>query len=220
MSSTKWIASRTAIARWRSRQSVHAKVSRATPARYASSRIMAAGRRRAKRRRHRRPSHSRCGGDDVPRSARNGHDGDSCDGPRGKDAGSRSALDADEDRGGQPHPGDRIRHLHRVVRYAGRKGDRCGNYVTSAQDQRKVASALDAPNTTIPCRRLQWRCQRADAWPTARSPGAHFAPPGFDPGMKLAVLSGDPGAKGPYVVRLQFPAGYSFPFTGIGRREP
>jgi quercetin dioxygenase-like cupin family protein len=38
-----------------------------------------------------------------------------------------------------------------------------------------------------------------------------FAPPGFDPGMKLAVLSGDPGAKGPYVVRLQFPAGYRFP---------
>src|SRR5207244_1203865 len=38
-----------------------------------------------------------------------------------------------------------------------------------------------------------------------------FSPAGFDPGMKLAVLEGDPGAKGPYVIRLQFPAGYRFP---------
>jgi quercetin dioxygenase-like cupin family protein len=38
-----------------------------------------------------------------------------------------------------------------------------------------------------------------------------FSPAGFDPGMKLAVLEGDPGAKGPYVLRLSFPAGYRFP---------
>jgi quercetin dioxygenase-like cupin family protein len=38
-----------------------------------------------------------------------------------------------------------------------------------------------------------------------------FKPDGFDAGMKLAVLDGDPGAKGPYVVRLSFPAGYRFP---------
>ena len=38
-----------------------------------------------------------------------------------------------------------------------------------------------------------------------------FRPPGFDPGMKLAVMHGDPGVKGDYVVRLQFPAGYRFP---------
>lgn len=38
-----------------------------------------------------------------------------------------------------------------------------------------------------------------------------FPRPGFDPGMKLAVLQGDPGKKGPYVLRLQFPAGYRFP---------
>ncbi|HEY7574296.1 MAG TPA: cupin domain-containing protein, partial [Thermoanaerobaculia bacterium] len=36
--------------------------------------------------------------------------------------------------------------------------------------------------------------------------------PGFDPGMRLAVLHGDPmGASGPYVVRLAFPDGYRFP---------
>ena len=38
-----------------------------------------------------------------------------------------------------------------------------------------------------------------------------FKPEGFDPGPKLAVLEGDPGAKGAYVVRLMLPAGYRFP---------
>ena len=38
-----------------------------------------------------------------------------------------------------------------------------------------------------------------------------FAVPGFDPGMKLAVVNGDPGKSGEYTVRLQFPAGYRFP---------
>jgi quercetin dioxygenase-like cupin family protein len=38
-----------------------------------------------------------------------------------------------------------------------------------------------------------------------------FTPTGFDPGMKLAVMHGDPGKKGDYVVRLMFPAGYRFP---------
>src|SRR5688572_11549611 len=38
-----------------------------------------------------------------------------------------------------------------------------------------------------------------------------FPRPGFDPGLKMAVLQGDPRAKGSYVVRLQFPAGYRFP---------
>ena len=38
-----------------------------------------------------------------------------------------------------------------------------------------------------------------------------FMPAGFDPGMKLAVINGDPGKTGEYTVRLQFPAGYRFP---------
>ncbi|HUQ98056.1 MAG TPA: SgcJ/EcaC family oxidoreductase [Gemmatimonadaceae bacterium] len=38
-----------------------------------------------------------------------------------------------------------------------------------------------------------------------------FEPPGFDPGVKLAVLHGNPSAKGDYTVRLRFPAGYRFP---------
>lgn len=35
--------------------------------------------------------------------------------------------------------------------------------------------------------------------------------PGFDPGAKIAVLHGNPGAKGDYTIRLQFPDGYKFP---------
>ena len=37
------------------------------------------------------------------------------------------------------------------------------------------------------------------------------APPVLPKGAQLAVLSGDPGATGPYVVRLKLPAGYAVP---------
>jgi quercetin dioxygenase-like cupin family protein len=36
--------------------------------------------------------------------------------------------------------------------------------------------------------------------------------PGFDPGMEIAVVHGDPSAEaGDYTIRLKFPAGYRFP---------
>lgn len=35
--------------------------------------------------------------------------------------------------------------------------------------------------------------------------------PGFASGAKLAVIHGDPGSTGAYVIRLQFPDGYEFP---------
>ena len=38
-----------------------------------------------------------------------------------------------------------------------------------------------------------------------------FSSPGFDPGVKMAVLHGNPGAKGDYTLRLRFPAEYKFP---------
>lgn len=44
--------------------------------------------------------------------------------------------------------------------------------------------------------------------------GLTWAPlsvPGFDPGARIAVLHGDPGAKGDYTIRLEFPDGYRFP---------
>ncbi len=35
--------------------------------------------------------------------------------------------------------------------------------------------------------------------------------PGFAPGMKIAVVHGDPSVAEPYTLRLSFPAGYNFP---------
>jgi quercetin dioxygenase-like cupin family protein len=35
--------------------------------------------------------------------------------------------------------------------------------------------------------------------------------PGFDPGLKIAVINGNPDATGPYTLRLNFPKGYRFP---------
>jgi len=37
------------------------------------------------------------------------------------------------------------------------------------------------------------------------------APPALPKGAQLAVLSGDPGAGGPYVIRMKLPAGYQVP---------
>jgi len=37
------------------------------------------------------------------------------------------------------------------------------------------------------------------------------APPALPPGAQLAVVSGDPGKEGPYVVRVKMPAGYTVP---------
>jgi uncharacterized protein (TIGR02246 family) len=95
------------------------------------------------------------------------------------------------------------------------KGTDAGNYVTIWHKiNGKWRVALDAPNTTIPLpaaaaapmemANVQILANTALTW-------NDFAPPGFDPGMKLAVLSGDPGVAGHYVLRLQFPAGYRFP---------
>src|SRR5574341_204813 len=35
--------------------------------------------------------------------------------------------------------------------------------------------------------------------------------PGFPPGMKIAVIYGNPDSAGPYTLRLSFPDGYRFP---------
>jgi uncharacterized protein (TIGR02246 family) len=97
------------------------------------------------------------------------------------------------------------------------KGTDAGNYVTIWHKiNGKWRVALDAPNTSVPLPAagsgaasmgmgdVKTLASSALTW-------SDFAPSGFDPGMKLAVLEGDPGAKGHYVIRLQFPAGYRFP---------
>ena len=40
---------------------------------------------------------------------------------------------------------------------------------------------------------------------------APITPNGFDEGMQIAVVNGDPSAEGPYTLRLSFPDGYEFP---------
>jgi ketosteroid isomerase-like protein/quercetin dioxygenase-like cupin family protein len=96
------------------------------------------------------------------------------------------------------------------------KGTDAGGYVTVWHKiNGKWRVAIDAPVTSAPLpdaaaaaapmdAKVQELANSALAW-------SDFNLPGFDPGVKLAVLSGDPGAKGPYVLRLQFPAGYRFP---------
>jgi quercetin dioxygenase-like cupin family protein len=92
------------------------------------------------------------------------------------------------------------------------KGTDAGNYVTVWHKiNGKWRVALDAPNTTTPLPAAPMAMANVQMMANSALTWTDFAPPGFDPGMKLAVLSGDPGAKGPYVVRLQFPAGYRFP---------
>jgi uncharacterized protein (TIGR02246 family) len=95
------------------------------------------------------------------------------------------------------------------------KGSDAGSYVTVwHKNNGKWQVAIDAPVTSVPLpappaatatmANVQTLANSALAW-------SDFMPAGFDPGMKLAVLQGDPAAKGPYVIRIMFPAGYRFP---------
>ena len=90
-----------------------------------------------------------------------------------------------------------------------------GNYVTIWHKVNgKWRVALDAPNTTSPLPptpAAPMAMAETAIMPASAIKWNDFQLPGFDPGVKLAVLSGDPGSNGPYVLRLQFPAGYRFP---------
>ena len=96
------------------------------------------------------------------------------------------------------------------------KGSDSGNYVTIWHKiNGKWMVALDAPNTSTPLPAAPAVTPMEAGSPQTIAGSAltwtDFAPAGFDPGMKLAVLRGDPSAKGSYVIRLMFPAGYHFP---------
>ena len=96
------------------------------------------------------------------------------------------------------------------------KGTDAGSYVTIWHKVNgKWRVALDEANTSTPLPAASGAAAMGmgDVKSMAGSglTWSDFSPAGFDPGMKLAVLEGDPGAKGPYVIRLQFPAGYRFP---------
>ena len=97
------------------------------------------------------------------------------------------------------------------------KGSDAGTYVTIWHKiNGKWRVALDSPNTTTPLPAAGSSSASTAMGDPKSFAGStltwsDFSPAGFDPGMKLAVLEGDPGAKGPYVLRLSFPAGYRFP---------
>ena len=97
------------------------------------------------------------------------------------------------------------------------KGSDAGTYVVVWHKIRgKWRVALDTPNTTtpLPAEPSSSASMAMGDVKTIASTGltwSDFARPGFDPGIKLAVLEGDPGSKGHYVLRLQLPAGYRFP---------
>lgn len=74
--------------------------------------------------------------------------------------------------------------------------------------------AYDVPVSSVPL--PQATAAPMDAADTRMSPNnglvwSDLNVPGFDPGAKIAVLHGNPAAKGDYTLRLQFPAGYRFP---------
>jgi uncharacterized protein (TIGR02246 family) len=92
-----------------------------------------------------------------------------------------------------------------------------GNYTTvwhKVGGQWRIA--VDAPVTSTPMPMPGMAAMPMDMGDTqiimaSGLSWSDFTPPGFDPGMKLTVLRGDPAKPGPYTVRLQFPAGYRFP---------
>ena len=90
-----------------------------------------------------------------------------------------------------------------------------GNYVTIWNKVNgKWRVALDAPNTTDPLptppappsdpATMEMQSANGLKW-------GDVVVPGFAPGAKIAVLHGNPGGPGGFVLRLQFPDGYQIP---------
>ena len=87
-----------------------------------------------------------------------------------------------------------------------------GNYLTvwkKVKGQWKVA--IDAPVSSMPLPTVAADMPDVQMAANTGVTWSDLSVPGFDPGAKIAVLHGNPGAKGDYTIRLQFPAGYRFP---------
>jgi len=67
-----------------------------------------------------------------------------------------------------------------------------------------AAGAAEPHHTVVPADAVQW--------------GA--APPSLPAGAQAAVLYGDPGKAGPFVLRLKFPAGFAVPPHRHSKDEP
>ena len=97
------------------------------------------------------------------------------------------------------------------------KATDAGNYVTIWHKiNGKWRVALDAPNTTAPLPLPASAAMAMD--PSTMEMHAasgltwgDLTGPGIPPGAKIAVLHGNPGGPGGFVLRLQFPDGYQIP---------
>ncbi|HEY8850894.1 MAG TPA: nuclear transport factor 2 family protein [Gemmatimonadaceae bacterium] len=91
-----------------------------------------------------------------------------------------------------------------------------GNYVTVWHKVKgKWRVALDAPVSTTPMppatAALPAESSTLAVHPANSITWGDLTGPGVPPGAKIAVLSGNPGAPGEFVLRLQFPDGYQVP---------
>jgi uncharacterized protein (TIGR02246 family) len=89
-----------------------------------------------------------------------------------------------------------------------------GTYVTiwhKVNGEWKVA--LDAPVSTMPVATVAATPDPAAPEMSGESglKWVDLSIPGFDPGVKMAVVHGNPAGTGDYTLRLQFPDGYKFP---------
>ena len=100
----------------------------------------------------------------------------------------------------------------------GRVNDR-GNYTTvwhKIDGQWRVATDATVSSTPFPAAVPSEFSTSMDTPDMQFAPASgivwtDFSSPGFDPGVKIAVLHGNPAGKGDYVLRLRFPAEYKFP---------
>jgi len=97
------------------------------------------------------------------------------------------------------------------------KGTDAGTYITIWHKiNGKWRVAVDEANTSVPLpavaaamppmdpSTMETRSANSLAW-------GDLTAPGFAPGAKIAVLHGDPGGPGGFVLRIQFPDGYQIP---------
>jgi uncharacterized protein (TIGR02246 family) len=87
-----------------------------------------------------------------------------------------------------------------------------GNYVTIWHKVNgKWLVAVDVPNTTDPLPAMPTESGDTQLTPSSAITWTPLSVPGFDPGVTMAVINGDPSKATAYTLRLKFPAGYRFP---------
>lgn len=74
-----------------------------------------------------------------------------------------------------------------------------------------LAAALSAAVTSVTVAQANGAMDGMTAVAASGITFGDIAVPGFDPGMKIAVIDGNPDSSGAYTLRLSFPAGYRFP---------